>query len=108
MDLSEIVREPFVFEWDEDNSRKNWEKHRVAIPECEDVFFNDPLIGTDSHHSRVESRYFAYGETDRKRCLFIVFTLRKGKIRVISARDMSRKERRRYHEKIKKDPQVQE
>jgi hypothetical protein len=82
------------FEWDEGNLLKNWEKHRVSASECEQVFFNRPLVaGLDKKHSQRESRYYALGITDAKRKLFIVFTLRKKLIRVISARDMNKKER---------------
>jgi len=83
------------FEWDEGNLLKNWEKHRVSASECEQVFFNRPLVaGLDEKHSQRESRYYALGNTDAKRKLFIVFTLRKKLIRIISARDMNKKERK--------------
>ena len=83
------------FEWDEENLLKNWEKHRVSASECEQVFFNHPLIaGLDKKHSQCEARCYALGITDEKRKLFIVFTLRKRLIRVISARDMNKKERK--------------
>jgi len=83
------------FEWDEGNLLKNWEKHRVSASECEQVFFNRPLVaGLDKKHSQQESRYYALGITDARRRLFIVFALRKKLIRVISARDMNKKERK--------------
>ena len=70
------------FEWHEGNLLKNWEKHRVSASECEQVFFNHPLVaGLDKKHSQSESRYYALGITDEKRKLFIVFTLRKRLIR---------------------------
>ncbi|MBA3071645.1 MAG: BrnT family toxin, partial [Nitrospirae bacterium] len=50
----------------------------------------------DAQHSQKEPRYFALGCTDAGRHLFIVFTIRENLIRVISARDMNRKERRLY------------
>ena len=86
------------FDWDEGNREKNWLKHRVATGECEEVFFNLPLLlqPADVAHSQVESRYYVLGQTDLGRNLFIVFTVRKDKIRVISARDMSRNERSIY------------
>ena len=81
------------FEWDKGNLLKNWEKHRVSPSECEEVFFNRPLIsGIDKKHSKKEQRYYALGITDIKRKLFIVFTVRDNLIRVISARDMSKNE----------------
>jgi uncharacterized DUF497 family protein len=85
------------FEWDEGNINKNWEKHKVTHLECEEIFFNEPLIvQQDKTHSTSEERYFALGKTDRGRVLFVVFTIRGDKIRVISARDASKKERRYY------------
>ena len=63
----------------------------------EQVFFNEPLlIYTDEKHSKCESRCYALGQTDKKRMLMIVFATRGESIRVISARDMSRKERNAY------------
>jgi uncharacterized DUF497 family protein len=83
------------FDWDEGNLVKNWEKHRVSASECEQVLFNSPLVaGLDEKHSNREPRYYALGITDAKRRLFIAFTVRKKLIRVISARDMSQKERK--------------
>ena len=83
------------FEWDEGNLLKNWEKHGVSASECEQVFFNRPMIaGLDEQHSERESRYHSLGITDTGRRLFISFTVRNKLIRVISARDMSRKERK--------------
>lgn len=83
------------FDWDEGNLVKNWKKHRVSASEFEQVFFNSPLVaGLDEQHSNREPRYYALGITDAKRKLFIAFTVRKKLIRVISARDMSQKERK--------------
>lgn len=81
------------FDWDTGNRDKNWQKHGVTTGECEQVFFNLPaLFQPDPPHSKTEPRYFLLGQTDSGRRLFIVFTIRSDKIRVISARDMSRKE----------------
>ena len=97
------------FDWDEANLAKNWEKHRVTPWECEQAFFNVPLVVADDLvHSTVEPRYYVLGQTDAERRLFIVFTIRKRRIRVISARDMSPKERRAYHEQNQKQTDVQE
>jgi uncharacterized DUF497 family protein len=61
--------------------------------------FNRPfIVNKDKLHSKSEDRYFALGRTDTERLLFIVFTLRGNKIRIISARDMNRKERKIYEE----------
>ena len=87
------------FDWDAGNLTKNWARHRVAGAECEQVFFNQPLwIVDDAKHSQHEPRGHAFGVTDEGRCLHITFTLRgEGTlIRVISARDMSAKERKWY------------
>jgi uncharacterized protein len=85
------------FDWDEGNLLKNWERHAVSAFECEQVFFNQPLIAApDEKHSAKESRFFALGQTDATRLLFIVFTIRGKLIRVISARDMNRRERKQY------------
>ncbi|MBS0169480.1 MAG: BrnT family toxin [Nitrospira sp.] len=91
------------FNWDEANLEKNWHKHQVTPWECEQVFFNAPLVVADDvAHSAIEPRYYVLGQTDAERRLFIVFTIRKRRIRVISARDMSTKERKLYHEETKK------
>ena len=85
------------FEWDEGNSEKNWIRHHVTMPECEQVFFNQPLIlAGNEERSQSEQRYYALGQTDDGRRLFIVFIVRGELVRVISARDMSRRERRVY------------
>ena len=85
------------FQWDDGNINKNWLKHKVSPAECEQLFFNRPLIIQDDiEHSEVEKRFYALGKTDSKRTLFIAFTVRNKLIRVISARDMSRKEREIY------------
>ena len=85
------------FRWDVSNSSKIWERHKVAPIECEEIFFNHPLVvGDDERHSAAEERLYALGQTDAARLLFVVFTVRSRLIRVISARDMSRKERKVY------------
>jgi len=92
------------FDWDEGNRDKNWDQHRVSWSECEEVFFREPLlIYPDPAHSESEERFYILGRTVPDRRLFIVFTIRKNKIRVISARDMSTKERRMYDEAIEED-----
>jgi len=86
------------FNWDEGNTRKN-EKHGVSMAEAEQVFFNAPLLLLeDATHSHREPRFHALGQTDDRRLLHVTFTLRyvEEKIRVISARDMHRKERAIY------------
>ena len=93
------------FEWDQGNARKSETKHDVTRSESEQIFFNQPiLILEDSAHSHTESRYHALGITDSARRLHVTFTLRNTGtlIRVISARDMHKKERTVY-EQAKKD-----
>jgi hypothetical protein len=85
------------FEWDDGNRDKNLINHQVTTSECEEVFFNLPLLlQPDLTHSNREARSFVLGQTNEGRYLFIVFTIRGDKIRVISARDMSKKERTAY------------
>ncbi len=96
IDLSKISG----FDWNDGNSLKN-AKHSVSMAESEQVFFNAPLLLlTDVKHSQQELRFHALGKTDADRLLHITFTLRdQGKnIRVISARDMHRKERTIYEQ----------
>lgn len=96
------------FAWDKGNINKNLEKHQVSNAECEEVFFNAPLVVVpDEAHSQVEDRYYTLGRTDAERLLFLVFTMRGEQIRVISARDMNKKEREVYHAQIKKNTGVQ-
>ena len=79
------------------NAEKNWKRHRVAPAEAEQVFFNTPLLcADDPMHSGAETRYYALGQTDEGRALFVAFTMRGRRLRVVSARDMRRKERRVY------------
>ena len=97
MEAYKPLQECTGFEWDEHNAEKILLKHQVESSECEQAFFNQPLIvAPDIEHSASEERYFALGHTNVGRRLFIVFTIRDKLIRVISARDMSRKERRFY------------
>jgi uncharacterized DUF497 family protein len=87
------------FDWDEGNKQKNWEKHRVDYKECEETFFNKPLlISEDTKHSSREKRYYLLGRSDTGRTLFLVFTIRNNRIRIISARDQSKKERKIYEQ----------
>lgn len=96
IDLSAITG----FDWDEGNSRKN-SKHGVSTAEAEQVFFNAPLLLlADVKHSQQEPRFHALGRTHQDRLLHITFTLRQQNthIRVISARDMHKKERSIYEQ----------
>ena len=89
------------FDWDDGNSRKNADKHGVNQSEAEAVFFNEPLLVLeDKKHSHEEHRFHALGQTDDARLVHVTFTLRScnSLIRVISARDMHRKERVAYEQ----------
>ena len=89
------------FEWDLGNERKSEEKHSVSRFEAEQIFFNTPLLVlADQKHSQNEARYHALGKSNNARLLHITFTLRSDDtlIRVISARDMHRKERNIYEQ----------
>jgi len=100
--MSEEYTEFTGFEWDGGNRDKNL-KHGVDAWECEQVFFNEPLIILeDARHSVVENRFAAFGHADSGRRLVIVYTMRKKHIRVISARDMNKRERS-FYENIEKD-----
>ena len=93
------------FDWDSANTEKIINKHNVLPSEAEQVFFNEPLLLMDDiNHSQKEARYHALGVTDDLRLLHVTFTFRsKGTlVRVVSARDMHRKERKVY-EQIEKN-----
>ena len=97
--MQQLLQQCQGFDWDKGNLEKNWILHQVSNSECEQVFFNKPIIiGEDIKHSNLEKRWFLLGQTDLKRLLFVVFTLREKLIRVISARDMNKKERKIYYE----------
>lgn len=89
------------FQWDKGNIDKNFKKHKITDTECEEIFFDDKkLILNDFLHSDKEPRYILLGQTKVKRLLFIVFTIRNNKIRVISCRDINKKERKLYEKRI--------
>jgi uncharacterized DUF497 family protein len=86
------------FEWDAENWRKSELKHGIAAAEAQEVLLGDPLCQVDARHSDDEQRYVALGRTSEGRRLFVSFTIRHGRVRVISARPMSRKERAIHEE----------
>jgi uncharacterized protein len=95
--ISDILSRCTGFEWDAHNSKKIIEKHNVTPAECEQVFFNLPVVaGIDEKHSETEKRFYLLGQTDSGRLLFLVFTVRNDKLRVKSARNMNKNERRVY------------
>ncbi|MEA3355586.1 MAG: BrnT family toxin [Patescibacteria group bacterium] len=99
----DLLPKPIKFDWDKGNINKSVSKHRIKNEEVEEVFVSQPIVLLeDTKHSRIEQRQMILGRTDKKKLLSIVFTIRKNKIRVISSRMMSRKERRLYEEKTKR------
>lgn len=92
---------PLAFDWDQGNIEKNWKIHKVHYKEAEEIFFNRPLkIFPDKRHSGKGKRFLALGVTYLKRRLTIIFTIRDNSIRIISARDQSKKERLIYEKTI--------
>ena len=91
-----VVRGLEGFDWDADNWRKSELKHGVAANEVEEVLLADPLCQADSRHSESEQRYVALGSTSEGRRLLVAFTIRQTRVRVVSARPMSRRERLIY------------
>ncbi|KKP32983.1 MAG: hypothetical protein UR23_C0051G0003 [Candidatus Roizmanbacteria bacterium GW2011_GWA2_32_13] len=84
------------FDWDDANIKKNEIKHEVYYKECEQIFFDKPFYIRDIKHSKIEERYYVFGETTKKRSLIITFTIRTRKIRVITARNQDKKEKEFY------------
>jgi uncharacterized DUF497 family protein len=88
------------FDWDAGNSTQNLDKHAVSGEQAEQIFVNAPVkILTDRVHSKIEARFHAFGRTNDSRFLTVAFTVRGSLIRIISARPMSRKERK-FYEKV--------
>ncbi len=92
-----VKDEEVTFEWDRGNLDKSRRKHGITPEEAESVFADDySLIIPDERHSIKENRFIIVGKSDKKRNLFVVFTTRKEKIRIISARGMHKKEGETY------------
>jgi len=97
LDLAALLGDVESFEWDAGNTAKNILGHAVSHAEAEELFFIAPVVLLeDEKHSATESRYLIFGPTGAGRLLAAAFTLRQRRIRIISVRDMSRQERRRY------------
>jgi uncharacterized DUF497 family protein/predicted DNA binding CopG/RHH family protein len=104
VDVQDWLAAATGFHWDAGNAEKNWRKHQVTPAECEQTFFNQPLVVTpDLVHSEAEVRYYALGRTDSSRLLLIIFSQREALTRVISARDMSGREERYTAEMDKRE-----
>ena len=96
-----IDKKSVEFEWDKGNIGKN-KKHSILDREAEEVFFdNKRFIFKDKIHSQGEERFRIIGKTKKERLLFVAFTKRGKKIRIISARSINKKEVFLYEEKIK-------
>ena len=104
MDIYKFI-ENLEFDWDEGNSTKNYSKHKIINSETEECFYNLNIILPDEAHSRTEKRYRLVGQTDQGKVLFIAFTIRNFKVRVISARPASLREKQRY-EQTKKNTTI--
>ena len=101
--LDEFLAGLEEFEWDPGNAEKNWHQHQVRQGEAEQALLNRPVVlAAHVKHSQTEARFLALGRTDSGRHLSIVFTTRGSRVRVISARPMSRAERSVYGEAEKK------
>ncbi|HRN70130.1 MAG TPA: BrnT family toxin [Candidatus Woesebacteria bacterium] len=91
---------PIEFLWDKGNRNKN-KKHNVTDEEAEEIFYNElTFVIPDEKHSEIEQRHSVKGTTQKGIKLTVIITIRKEKVRIISARDMNKRERREY-EKIK-------
>ena len=105
--MQKILPKPIAFEWDKGNLDKNLKTHKIDFRETEEVFLNRPLkTFSDKQHSMVEKRFQALGTTNQHRKLSIFFTIRNGRIRIISARDQNKRERRKYEAKIQEDTKI--
>lgn len=101
-----IILGTLEFEWDRDNLDKNYEKHGISAKEAEEIFVNEELfVLPDVKHSQKEPRYIALGSTRERKNLFVVFTVRNEKIRIVSVRSMHRKEIEKY-EKAQKNSEI--
>lgn len=97
--MDNLLRSSIEFEWDGGNKEKNWVKHRISTKESEDVFFDKRSFTTrDTKHSTIEDRFQILGKTAKGKYSTVYFTVRSNKVRVISARPMSRKERKQYEQ----------
>lgn len=95
-----IIKEPFEFDWDLGNIDKNLLKHGVTNEEIEQIFWDtNKKILSDPIHSDEENRFIILGKTISGRLLFVVYTTRNQKIRIISARDINKREIKLYNQK---------
>lgn len=91
------IKQPVEFVWDKGNKEKSWVKHKISQQESEEVFFDEEKkTFRDKLHSKGEERFRIVGKTREERLLFVVFTIRRNKVRIISARDINKKEVKLY------------
>ncbi len=107
VDLPDPFAKLTGFQWDEGNSEQNWHSHAVMRAEAEQAFLNRPVVvAEDVRHAQNEPRFVLLGRTDADRHLFVAFTVRGSEVRVISARPLSRRERRKYAAAIEAETQA--
>lgn len=95
--INKLLSKAKSFEWNKHNIEKNRKKHKIKFKECEEAFSKKPLIlFQHKKHSITEKRFGVFGKTNNNKLLTIIFTFRNSKIRVISARKQSQKERKAY------------
>ena len=97
MEVTLEFKQPVQYDWDKGNIVKNLLKHGVTTVECEEVFGDDnKVVFADVKHSQREKQHIIIGKTKYSRLLYVVFTIRRKNVRVISARDLNRKEAHYY------------
>ena len=102
----QVKSKAIIFEWDEWNIDKNYLKHGITPKEAEEAFiYEKSYFFSDIKHSKIEERFVLLGKTLEEKNLFIIFTMRGKKVRIISARRMHREEVEKY-EKAKKNTNV--
>jgi len=95
----ELIPKPVKFEWDAGNVDKSYKKHGIKNEEAEEIFLNIPAVLIEGKKCSREERFVLLGKSDKEKLLSVVFTIRDKKIRIISARPMSRKEKGLYAKK---------
>lgn len=95
-----------MFEWDIGNQNKSLRKHGITNSEAEEAFVNFNLIWPDEKHSGIEERFNILGQSNNSKLILSCYTVRKFKIRIISSRLGSRKERRAYEKAFKENADI--
>ena len=93
---------PLQFEWDEEKNRLNHSKHGIGFEEASLIFTGPVLTAPDDRQDYGEKRFISYGQLNPMAVVAVVHTLRRGRIRLISARKVNRKERQAFHEHLEK------